>query len=111
MATVADINNWVKKGEPAKQYQRIIALEIAWNPRGVYDFMKTNRLLGANWTVGYERSESSRQKMAQLLNAAAVNSGNPMQYAKLVAATTPDADLTKDMEAQQAVRKLLSSNI
>ncbi len=111
MATVADINTWVKKGDPAKQYQRVIALEIAMNPRGVYDFMKANKLLGASWTNGYERSESSRLKMSQLLNEAAVRSGNPMQFAKLFAASTPDADLTRDMEAAQAVRKLLSSNI
>lgn len=111
MATVADIKKWVESGETAKRYQRIIALEIAMNARGVYDFLKANRLLGANWTKGYETTRSSRQKMAELLKAAADKSGNPMAFAQMLAASTPDVDLTRDMVAQNVVRTLLSSHI
>lgn len=103
--TVGDLKKWV-----GNDYQRVIALEVAMNPRGVYDFLKTNKLLGANWAKGFESTQTNRLEMARLLNEAAKNSGNPLQYAIMMAATTEDADLSRDHTAQMAVAKLLRDN-
>lgn len=104
-ATVGQLKRWV-----GNDYQRVIALEIAMNARGVYNFLKKNNMLGPNWTPGVEGTQTNRLKMGTILNAAAVKSGRPLDYAKMLAAATPDVDLSKDYAAQAEITKLLLNN-
>lgn len=98
--------NWA-----GNNYQRIIALQIALNSRAVYNFLKANRMLGENLAVYAERTQQNRGKMANRLNDAAVKSGNPLGYARMVQQSIPMPTTMQDINyARQAAEKLMRDN-
>lgn len=103
--TIGELRDWA-----GNDYQRLIALAVATNGRDVYNFLKQNNLLGANWTKGYEQVESSRRMMADLLVKAAVKSGNPLQYVKVMISALPSPDIKGNQKALQNVTRLLRNN-
>lgn len=103
--TIAEIKRWA-----GDNYQRHLALAIAIDARGVYDFLKANSLLGANWTKGYEQTETAKLQMATILNKAALKSGNAMNYIKAMRKALPNPVLAGNYKAQQNITRLLRNN-
>lgn len=103
--TIGQLKVWSKGN-----YQRMIALAIAIDARAVYDYLKANGMLGANWTKGAEENESSKLKMGKILNDAAVASRNPLMYVGMVIDTLPEPMIMGNPKAIQNVKRLLQNN-